>query len=261
MICLQCGYETQVIMKVSGLCPDCAISALRADNARLTDALQKASHLYTQLEVKEFHLTEELAQAQRERDALSAQRTADAQSIQELQIQASRDVARHNMELCNQRDVARAELAAVQQRLDHVLAEVPGLCEHAYRDGQTHGENQIDRWTESPAYADLQALLTLSAEPKEATRQPTEVFPPSHYIRQEMDKRGWGKLWILSRETGLSRLTLELILENHPAVPITPEIAAALGRAFGTCAERWLNFDRRWQKRKQAPAQAEGEAP
>jgi len=165
MICLQCGYETQVIMKVSGLCPDCAISALRADNARLTDALQKASHLYTQLEVKEFHLTEELAQAQRERDALSSQRTADAQSIQELQIQASRDVARHNMELCNQRDVARAELAAVQQRLDHVLAEVPGLCEEFRKAGVwAHTYHEGDNAHVVMAQANLQALL---APPKQ----------------------------------------------------------------------------------------------
>jgi len=86
---------------------------------------------------------------------------------------------------------------------------------------------------------------------------PAEVFPLWTYIKEEVEVRKWS-INMLCRASGLTIFIIEAISRREP---ITPEIAAALGRAFGTCAERWLNFDRRWQKRKQALAQAEGEAP
>ncbi len=71
-----------------------------------------------------------------------------------------------------------------------------------------------------------------------------EVFPPSEFIKEELEARNW------------SQVELAEIIGRHPNVvndimmgkrSITPEIAIAMGDAFGTSAQYWMNLESAYQ--------------
>jgi len=79
-----------------------------------------------------------------------------------------------------------------------------------------------------------------------------EVFPPGIFIKEELDARGWTQedlVQILGRSS-YARLISEVINAKRS---ITPETAAALGEAFGTGAEYWLNLQTAYQLAKARP--------
>lgn len=71
------------------------------------------------------------------------------------------------------------------------------------------------------------------------TLSPAEVFPPSEYLRDELEARGWTEVefaQILDRPV---QLVSEILNDKKE---ITPETALELGQALGTSAELWLNL-------------------
>lgn len=72
------------------------------------------------------------------------------------------------------------------------------------------------------------------------TNMPAEVFPPGEFIREELEERGWTQedlAEILGRSL---RLVNEIIMGKRG---ITPDTANALGAAFGTSAQLWMNLE------------------
>lgn len=66
-----------------------------------------------------------------------------------------------------------------------------------------------------------------------------EAFPPGEYIREEAEERGW-KPSDLADILGVGRAEVSNLLSGRTS--ISPETAKALGDAFGTGAEVWLNL-------------------
>jgi len=75
-------------------------------------------------------------------------------------------------------------------------------------------------------------------------RRIAEAFPPGEFIKEELDARGW------------SQIELAEILGRHPNVvseiitgkrTISLDTAKALGQAFGTSAQYWMNLDNIYQ--------------
>lgn len=72
-----------------------------------------------------------------------------------------------------------------------------------------------------------------------STLRPAEVFPPSEYLREELEARGWTEVefaQILDRPVQV----VSAILNDKKE--ITPETALELSHALGTSAELWLNL-------------------
>ena len=71
-------------------------------------------------------------------------------------------------------------------------------------------------------------------------RMPIEVFPPGDFIREELEERGWTQD-VLAEVLGTSpRLVNEIINGKRS---ITPTTARALGEAFGTGPNVWMNLE------------------
>ena len=68
---------------------------------------------------------------------------------------------------------------------------------------------------------------------------PVEPFPPREFIQDELEARGW-TYSDLARRSGLSREDATAIAEGE--ISVTPEIAAALEKAFGISAQTWMNL-------------------
>jgi len=78
-----------------------------------------------------------------------------------------------------------------------------------------------------------------------------EVFPPGEFIREELEARGWTQLDLAEIMGRPPRLVNELIAGKRS---ITPETARALGEAFGTGAQYWMNLEAAYQlHRSKAP--------
>jgi len=76
---------------------------------------------------------------------------------------------------------------------------------------------------------------------------PAEVFPPGEFIRDELGERGWTQA-DLAKIMGRPLPAInEIILGKRT---VTPETAIALGSAFGTSAELWLNLESAFQLSK-----------
>ena len=76
-----------------------------------------------------------------------------------------------------------------------------------------------------------------------------EAFPPGEYIKDELDARGWNQA-DLAEIMGRSPKLVSAIIAGSSS--ITPETAQALGEAFGTSAQVWMNLDavyRLWRLR------------
>jgi len=72
-----------------------------------------------------------------------------------------------------------------------------------------------------------------------STLRPAEVFPPSEYLREELEARGWTEVefaQILDRPV---QLVSEILNDRKE---ITAETALELGHALGTSPELWLNL-------------------
>lgn len=71
------------------------------------------------------------------------------------------------------------------------------------------------------------------------TRRTAEAFPPGGFIKDELEAREWLQTDladIIGRNTG----TVSQVISGKQ--PINPELARALGAAFGTSAEYWMNL-------------------
>jgi HTH-type transcriptional regulator / antitoxin HigA len=76
---------------------------------------------------------------------------------------------------------------------------------------------------------------------------PAEAFPPGEYIKDELDARGWSQADLAEVMGKSSKLVSDVIAGKSS---VTPETARALGDAFGTSAQVWMNLDaayRLWQ--------------
>jgi HTH-type transcriptional regulator/antitoxin HigA len=81
----------------------------------------------------------------------------------------------------------------------------------------------------------MQPLLPLWNDPEEGTER---GLPPGYYIQRELTKRGWGQAdlaFVLQRPLP----TVNEIIKGKKAV--TPEMAVALGNAFGTSPDLWAH--------------------
>jgi len=82
-------------------------------------------------------------------------------------------------------------------------------------------------------------------------RLPVETFPPGEFIRDEIEARGWTQE-VLAAVIGKSlKLVNEVVVGKRA---ITPETARALGEAFGTSAELWMNLEGAYQLSRTRPA-------
>lgn len=71
-------------------------------------------------------------------------------------------------------------------------------------------------------------------------RRPYEVFPPGDFIREEIEERGWTQE-VLAEILGISLRRVNEVIKGKRRV--TPETAKALGEAFGTGAQFWMNLE------------------
>ncbi len=73
------------------------------------------------------------------------------------------------------------------------------------------------------------------------------MFPPGEFIRDELEERGWIQADLAKIIGRPLPAVNEIILGKRS---ITPETAVALGSAFGTSAELWLNLESAFQLSK-----------
>ena len=71
-----------------------------------------------------------------------------------------------------------------------------------------------------------------------------EAFSPGEYIQDELDARGWAQV-DLSAILGCPASIVNDVIKGRR--PVTPELAKALGDAFGTSAQVWLNTQSAYQ--------------
>ncbi|MGA7238219.1 MAG: HigA family addiction module antitoxin [Bryobacteraceae bacterium] len=71
-----------------------------------------------------------------------------------------------------------------------------------------------------------------------------EAFAPGEYIREEIEARGWTQL-DLAEILGRPPQAISEIVTGKRS--ITPDMAQALGDAFGTSAQLWLNLESAYQ--------------
>ena len=71
-------------------------------------------------------------------------------------------------------------------------------------------------------------------------RKAAEVFTPGHYIREELEARGWTQM-DLAKIIGRTQPAVNEMITGKCG--ITPESALALAAAFGTSAEFWMNLE------------------
>ena len=83
---------------------------------------------------------------------------------------------------------------------------------------------------------------------------PAEHFPVGHYIREEMEVRGWteDRLAIEMNKYHLqvTRVALDFTLAElpEPNLILDQETAEDLGRAFGVSPDFFLNLDRQYRE-------------
>lgn len=74
--------------------------------------------------------------------------------------------------------------------------------------------------------------------------KPAEVFPPGEFIRDELESRGWTQ-GDLARILGRPLQAVNEIINGRKR--ITAETAKAIGLAFGSGPEIWLNLEMAYQ--------------
>lgn len=71
-----------------------------------------------------------------------------------------------------------------------------------------------------------------------------EIFPPGDFIEEELEARGWSQIE-LSEILGRTPAFVNELIKAKRGV--TPETAKALGNAFGTSAQYWMNLETGYQ--------------
>ena len=71
-----------------------------------------------------------------------------------------------------------------------------------------------------------------------------EVFPPGEFIKEELEARNWSQTELAEIIGRQPNVISELIMGKRS---ITPETANALGDAFGTSAQYWMNLETSYQ--------------
>lgn len=95
-------------------------------------------------------------------------------------------------------------------------------------------------------------------------RVPAQTFHPWDFIAEELEERGWTADDLALRMGGdfaVARVSLDFLEIREPGIVIGEESAAALGRAFGTSAQFWINLDKQWHdaiKRQETERDAGG---
>ena len=87
------------------------------------------------------------------------------------------------------------------------------------------------------------------------TCTPAEAFPPSEYLRDELEERGW-TVADLAEAMGQPVHAVAEMLDKETA--ITTETARALSEALGTTPEVWLNLQAAYRLHQQRAAQGDG---
>lgn len=67
-----------------------------------------------------------------------------------------------------------------------------------------------------------------------------ESFPPGHFIKMALDRRGWSQ-GDLAEITGKTAAAISELINGRRA--LTPEMAVFLGEAFNTSADVWMNLE------------------
>ncbi len=86
------------------------------------------------------------------------------------------------------------------------------------------------------------------------TCTPAEAFPPSEYLRDELEERSW-TVADLAEAMGQPVHTVAEMLDK--ATAITTETARALSEALGTTPEVWLNLQAACRLHQQRAAQGD----
>jgi plasmid maintenance system antidote protein VapI len=80
-----------------------------------------------------------------------------------------------------------------------------------------------------------------------SARPRSDMFSPGSYLRDELHDRGWSVAEFAQR----AGMTVEQVKAIVSAtIPVTPRLADAIARAFGTDSELWLSLERnfgRWK--------------
>jgi HTH-type transcriptional regulator/antitoxin HigA len=77
-----------------------------------------------------------------------------------------------------------------------------------------------------------------------ADRKIAEVFPPGEFIKEELEARGWSQVDLAEIIGRQPNVVNEIVMGKRS---ITPETAKALGEAFGTTAQFWMNLESAYQ--------------
>lgn len=75
-------------------------------------------------------------------------------------------------------------------------------------------------------------------------RKIAEAFPPGDFLKEELEARNWSQVELAEIIGRQPYVVNELIMGKRP---ITPEIAKALGEAFNTSAQYWMNLESIYQ--------------
>ena len=81
-----------------------------------------------------------------------------------------------------------------------------------------------------------------------------EAFPPSEYLRDELEERGW-TVADLAEAMGHPVRAVAEMLDKESA--ITTETARALSEALGTTPEVWLNLQAAYRLHQKRAAQGD----
>lgn len=84
-----------------------------------------------------------------------------------------------------------------------------------------------------------------------------ENFPPGEFIREELEARQWSQIELAEIIGRSPNVVSELIAGKRS---VTAEIARALGEAFGTSAQYWMNLESGYQLYKLRRSRGEDEA-
>ncbi len=71
-----------------------------------------------------------------------------------------------------------------------------------------------------------------------------EAFPPGEFIKEELEARNWSQIDLADIIGRQPNVVNEIIMGKRS---ITPETAKALGEAFGTSAQLWMNLESSYQ--------------
>jgi HTH-type transcriptional regulator/antitoxin HigA len=83
-------------------------------------------------------------------------------------------------------------------------------------------------------------------------RRPAEVFPPGHYIKDELEERGWTQA-DLAEIMGRQSTSINDLVKGKCG--ITVETAVGLASAFGSSPELWMKLDQAYKLHRLASYQ------